>query len=147
MANKVLSPTAWTRRLQVTTSVYSVVTTIGTALVLGYITPELLLARTDIAPSDIDGFLVGFRITGIAFLLLNAVGIAALWDKAWVFWTILATDLFQGIGFFFVDWPGTGLRGLGILGTYLTDVGGGILGLVLLGFALRYRTAWAYQRH
>lgn len=138
--------TIWTRPLQRLTAVYSVATTVGTALVLGYVTPEVLLARTEIEPGNVDGWLIAFRAVGIVFLVLNAIGIAAVWDKAWVFWVILATDLFQGVGFFVVDWSSTGLSGLGMIGTYITDLGGGILGIILLGFLIRYRTPWAYQR-
>jgi hypothetical protein len=108
------APTRWTRRLQLLTLVLGGDHG-GTAVVLGYIT---------------------------VFLVLNAIGIAAVWDRAWVFWVILATDVYQGVGFT-VDWSATGLRDIR---TYVTDVGGGVLRFILLGFAIRYRSAWAYQR-
>ncbi|MFC9997330.1 hypothetical protein [Nocardia sp. NPDC127526] len=138
--------TVWTEPLQRLTSVYSVATTAGTALVLGYVTPEVLLARTDIEPADVDQWLLAYRAVGFIFLLLNAIGIAAVRDKPWVFWIVLPTWLFQGIGFFAVDWPATGLRDLALIATYVTDLGSGLLALILLGFLIRYRTAWAYQR-
>lgn len=139
-------PTVWTRRLQLLTAIYSVVTTVGTALVLGYVTPEVLQLRTEASAADIAGFLPGFRAVGVAFLVLNAIGIAALWNKTWIFWVTLLTNLAQAVGFFTVDFEVTGMRGFGVLGTYVTDGGGGLLGLVLLGFAIRYRGAWAYRR-
>ncbi|GAB4585818.1 hypothetical protein [Nocardia sp. IFM 10818] len=141
-----LEATVWTKPLQRITSVYSVATTVGTALVLGYVTPEVLLARTDIEPAEVDQWLLAYRTVGFAFLLLNALGIAAVWNKAWVFWIVLPTWLFQGIGFFAVDWPATGLRHLALIATYVTDLGSGVLAFVLLGFVIRFRTAWAYQR-
>lgn len=140
-------PTVWTRRLQLLTSGYSVVTTIGTALVLGYVTPEVLEARTAATPAEIDAFLPGFRAVGTAFLVLNAIGIAALWNKTWIFWVAMLTNLAQAVGFFTVDFDTTGMRDLAVVGTYVTDGGGGLLGLVLLGFAIRHRgTAWAHRR-
>jgi len=138
--------TVWTRRLQLLTAVVSVFTTIGTALVLGYVTPEVLVARTVISPADVDGFVFGFRIVGGIFLVANAIGIAALWNKSWVFYLMILTNLAQGVGMFAVDFTATGQRDLAVLGTYVTDGGGGLLGLVLLGFAIRYRTAWARRR-
>lgn len=139
-------PTVWTRRLQLLTSVYSVVTTVGTALVLGYVTPEVLELRTAITATGIDAFLPAFRAVGIAFLFLNAIGIAALWNKTWIFWVVMLTNLAQGVGFFTVDFEANGMRDLAVVGTWITDGGGGVLGLVMLGFLLRYRSAWAHQR-
>ena len=139
-------PTVWTRRLQLLTSVYSVVTTVGTALVLGYVTPEVLELRTSASPEQIEAFLPGFRAVGVAFLVLNAIGIAALWNKTWIFWVAMLTNLAQAVGFFTVDFDTTGMRDLAVLGTWITDGGGGLLGLVLLGFGIRYRSAWAYRR-
>lgn len=39
-------PTSWTRPLQLTVAVGSVLTTIGTAIVLGYVTPEVIAATS-----------------------------------------------------------------------------------------------------
>ncbi|MGH8875940.1 MAG: hypothetical protein ACRD0P_01125 [Stackebrandtia sp.] len=139
-------PTVWTRRLQLLTAIYSVVTTVGTAIVLGYVTPEVLAERTDATAAQIVGFLPGFRAVGIAFLVLNAVGIAALWNKTWIFWVALLTNLAQGVGMFTVDFETTGMRDLAVIGTWITDGGGGLLGLVLLASLIRYRTAWAHTR-
>ncbi|ADD45375.1 hypothetical protein [Stackebrandtia nassauensis] len=139
-------PTVWTRRLQLLTAVYSVVTTVGTAIVLGYVTPEVLAERTTASAAEIDGFLPGFRAVGVTFLVLNALGIAALWNRRWIFWVAMLTNLAQAVGFFTVDFETTGMRDLAVLGTWITDGGGGLLGLVLLGFLIRYRSAWAYRR-
>ncbi|MBE1490876.1 hypothetical protein [Plantactinospora soyae] len=141
------TPTVWTRRLQLFTAVASVLTTVGTAIVLGYVTSETIQpAWPDKSPADIDGFLLGWRAVGIIFLIANAVGILALWDRAWIFYFMLVLNVIQGIGFLTVDRHEAGLRDLGNAGSILTDGGGGIVALVLLGFLVRYRTAWAYQR-
>lgn len=140
-------PTAWTRPLQLIVAVGSVLTTIGTAIVLGYVTPEAIAwAFPGRTIDELAGGLTGFHVSGVIFLIANTVGILALWNKAWVFYFVLVLDLAQGIGFLTFDREAAGLRGLGVFASVLTDGGGGLLGLVMLGFLLRYRTAWAWRR-
>lgn len=115
-------------------------------MVLGYVTPEVLLARTTFTPEDVPGFLAVFRPIGFVFLAANTVGLLALRNKAWVFYFVLILNLIQGVGFFWVDLEVMGLRDLGALGSVVTDGGGGIVALVMLGFLVRYRTAWAHHR-
>ncbi len=140
-------PTRWTRPLQLTVAVGSLLTTIGTAIVLGYVTPEVVAAYSpDLSAAQIDTFLVGYRIVGLIFLAANTIGILALWGRAWVFYFVLVLDLIQGIGFLTFDRAAAGLRDLGNIASIVTDGGGGVLAVVLLGFLIRYRTAWARRR-
>jgi hypothetical protein len=144
-ATRTRVPTVWTRRLQLFTAVASVLTTSGTAVVLGYVTPEVLRATSPhMSSGDIDRFLLGYRTVGIIFLAANCVGILALWNRAWIFYFVLALDVIQGIGFLTFNRQTAGLRDLGNIGSILTDGGGGIVALILVGFLIRYRTAWAH---
>ncbi len=55
-------PTAWTRPLQLIVAVGSVLTTIGTAIVLGYVIPEAIApAFPGLSGDEVDTFLVGRR--------------------------------------------------------------------------------------
>ncbi len=140
-------PTRWTRPLQLTVAVGSLLTTIGTAIVLGYVTPEVVAAYSpDLSVAQIDSFLVGYRIVGLIFLAANTIGILALWGRAWVFYFVLVLDLIQAIGFLTFDRAAAGLRDLGNIASIVTDGGGGVLAVVLLGFLIHYRTAWARRR-
>jgi hypothetical protein len=140
-------PTRWTPRLQLLTAVVSVLTTIGTAIVLGYVTPEVIQANSpDLSSAEINRFLTGFRAVGLLFLAANAVGILALWGKAWIFYFVLTLDVIQGIGFLVFDRGAAGLRDLANIASIVTDGGGGLLAVVLLGFLIRYHTAWAQQK-
>lgn len=140
-------PTRWTRPLQLIVAVGSVLTTIGTAIVLGYVTPEQVAANSpDLSAQQIDSFLIGYRIVGLIFLAANTVGILALWGRAWIFYLVLVLDLVQGIGFLTFDRAAAGLRDLGNIASITTDGGGGLLALVMLGFLIRYGTAWARHR-
>ncbi len=140
-------PTALTRPIQWITAVFSVLATMGTALVLGYVTPEILLAHTEIAPKDVAGFLFTYRVTGVVFMFANAVGILALWGKAWIFYFVLVLNVSQGIGALTVDveWTGLAEGPLALVGHYVTDGGGGVLAIALLASLLVYRRAWAYR--
>lgn len=140
-------PTRWTRPLQMTVAVGSLLTTIGTAIVLGYVTPEQIAAHSpDLSAQQINNFLIGYRIVGFVFLAANAVGLLAMSGKAWVFYFILALDIIQGIGFLTFDRTTAGLRDLGNVASITTDGGGGVLALVMLGFLVRYHAAWAKHR-
>ena len=140
-------PTVWTKRLQLITAVASVFTTAGTALVLGYVTPELLRATSpQLTPAHLTEFLIVFRAVGLLFLVANAVGIMATWGKAWIFYFVVVLDVIQGIGFLSFDRQTAGLRQLGDVASVVTDGGGGLLALVLLAFLVRYHAAWAYRR-
>jgi hypothetical protein len=130
-----------------TVAVGSLLTTIGTAVVLGYVTPEQVAANSpDLSAEQIHGFLVGFRVVGLVFLAANAIGLLAMWGKAWTFYFVLVLDLIQGIGFLTFDRAAAGLHDLGNLASIVTDGGGGVLALVMLGFLVRHRTAWARRR-
>ncbi|WP_188192602.1 hypothetical protein [Nonomuraea sp. SYSU D8015] len=67
------------------------------------------------------------------------VGILAIWNKAWI-------GLAQGICFLTFDREEVGLRELGNAASILADGAGGLPALVMLGFLLRYRAAWACRR-
>lgn len=141
------TPTAWTARLQWFTAAASLITTVGTAIVLGYVSPDMLHARfPDLTDDWIGGFLPVFQAVGFVFLAANAIGLLAPLGRPWVFYVVLVLDLVQGIGFVGFDRQDAGLRGLGLVGSIATDGGGGLVGLVLLASLLRYRTAWARRR-
>ena len=93
-----------------------------------------------------NGWLAGGTAISVILLAANAVGLLALWGKAWTFYFALVLDLIQGIGFLTFDRAAAGLRDLGNLASIVTDGGGGVLALVMLGFLVRYRTAWARYR-
>ncbi|GLY63607.1 hypothetical protein [Amycolatopsis taiwanensis] len=130
-----------------TVAVGSLLTTIGTAIVLGYVTPEQIAANSpNLSAQEIDSFLVGYRIVGFVFLTANTVGLLAMRGKTWIFYFVLVLDLVQGIGFLTFDRTSAGLHDLGLIASITTDGGGGVLALVMLGFLVSYRTAWARRR-
>lgn len=134
----------WSLRLQWLTSIVSVMTTTGTAIVLGFITPEVLADTfPDMTAAEIDSGLLRFRVVGVVFLFANMVGIYALTGKRWIFYFVLVLDLIQGIGFLTFDPAEKGVSGLATVGSVVTDGGGGLLAIALLAFLIRYRRSWS----
>jgi hypothetical protein len=153
------APTGWTRPLQVTTAICAVVFTIGTALQNFVIVDLAMLERTmqlagmtaEQATESAPGFLLGFRTVGCLYILGNAIGLLALRGRTWVFWAVLAVNLTQAAGVvaippevFQASVEEFGVAG--VMPSVITDGGALLLGLVLLGFLIRFRSPWAQRR-
>lgn len=153
-----LAPTRWTRPLQVTVGVASLVFTAGTTVqnfvIVNLETLEqmMLLAGADptAASADAPGFLTGFRVVGCLYIVGNALGILALKrrTRAWLFWVVLGVNLTQAAGVFMV--PGEMFAAavdrfgwVGVLPSAVTDSGALLLSVVLLATLIRYRHPWA----
>lgn len=139
------APTAWTTRLQWLTSIVSVMTTAGTAVVLGFITTDVLTAEfPEMTAAEINDGLLRFRVVGLVFLFANMVGIYALTGRRWIFYFVLILDIVQGFGFLTFNPSEKGVRDFAMIGSIVTDGGGGLLAIILLAFLIRYRNAWAH---
>lgn len=157
--NPGLTPTLWTRRLQVLTAICSVIFTIGTALQNFVIVNQDMLEHSmqlsGMTPAEAadnaPGFLLGFRIVGTLFIIGNALGILALSGRTWVFWLILVVNFIQATGVVAIPpevWEATMDKygWIGMLPSIVTDGGALILVIVLVVSFIRYRTPWAQRR-
>ncbi|MCO1653741.1 hypothetical protein [Pseudonocardia humida] len=153
--------TLWTRPLQVLTVVCSAVFVLGTAaqafLVIDtdLVAHAMRLAGTSAAAAERDapGFVAALRVTGLAYLLGNAVGLLALTGRAWVFAVVLVVNATQAAGVVAGLVPVVVLQAShdrfgvpGLLPTLVTDAGAALLVLVLVGFLVRFRAPWARRR-
>lgn len=152
-------PTRWTRPLQLLVTICSVVFTIGMTL-QNFVIVDLslmeetmrLAGQTPAEASDnAPGFLLGFRIVGVVYMVGNALGILAYRGYSWVFWVALVVNVTQAAGvvaipseFWEAAWNEYGF--VGLLPSIVTDGGALLLSIALLGVLAVYRTAWAYQR-
>jgi hypothetical protein len=122
------------------------------------VTPDMLehtmrlagLTAAEAAASG-PGWLAGFRIVGTLFIVGNALGILALRGWGWVFWLAVAVNVGQAAGIVMIPpevWRASiDLYGpAGALPSAMTDGGGLLLALVLIGSFIRFRTPWARQR-
>lgn len=156
-----MTPTVWTRRLQILTGTCAIVFTIGTALqnfvIVNVDMMELTMRLAGQSPAEAEAnapsFLRGFRLVGSLYIVANALGTLAFWSRArWLFWVVIAVNVTQGAGVLGVIPPEVFEASLemygpvGLLPTIITDGGALILTIVLLGFFLRYRTPWAQRR-
>lgn len=145
----------WTVPLGRLTAIASVVFTLGTALhnfaVIDAAVIEEMMRRAGGADpaGDAPGFTTGFRIVGTLYILGNAAGVLAWWRRpAWLYWVVLAVNLTQGLGWLMIPsemWSVVADR-YGLVGTLpsaVTDAGGALLALVLIGALVRYRRTWA----
>ena len=154
-----MTPTIWTRRLQILVLVCSLVFTVGT-VVHGFVimTPETMQETMRLAgksPADAaeaaPGFLTGFRIVGALYAVGNAVGLLALRGRAWVFWTVLAVNATQAAGPFgmipreMFEAAADAYGPAGLLPSLVTDGGALLLTLVLVGSLVKYRRPWALR--
>ncbi|WP_147918264.1 hypothetical protein [Ruania zhangjianzhongii] len=150
-----LTPSRWTRPLQVLTALCSVVFLIGTTL-QNFVVVDVALIETMMTQAggadpggEAPGFTTGFRIVGCLYMLGNALGILAFWLRSrWLFWVVLAVNLTQGLGFAMIPsqmWTAVIERyGVpGILPSAVTDGGAALLAAVLIGTLVRYRRPWA----
>lgn len=142
----------WTRRLQVTVAVCSVVFTIGTTLQNFVIVTLPMLEHTmrlaglteSQAVVAAPGFLGGFRLVGTVFIIGNALGILAWWlRRAWLFWLVLAVNLGQAAGV--VAIPPEVFRAsldlygpAGLLPTIITDGGALVLAVIMIASLVRH---------
>lgn len=153
-------PTRWTRRLQLLVTGCAVVFTIGTAL-QNWIFVDLTMMEHAMrlagqsaseAAASAPGFLSGLRLVGTAYVLGNAVGLLALWGRAWVFWVVLAVNLTQGIGWF-ITMPPVVLEAQGatpgaraLVTTVVVDGGALLLTVVLVASLVAFRGPWARRK-
>jgi hypothetical protein len=97
------------------------------------------------------GFLTGFRLVGVVYILGNAVGLLALSGKTWVFWVTLLVNVTQGAGVFVIP-PSViaAMRevhsGAAYVTTLIVDGGGLTLSAILLTSFIQFRQPWAYTR-
>lgn len=149
----------WTRPLQTTVLVCSVVFVIGTATQNFLIIDERAVidmmrsagSSAAQAQAQAPGFLFGFRLVGCLYLVGNALGLLARRGWAWVFWVVMVVNVTQAAGLvvippevFEVSRERFGVAGL--LPTLVTDGGAALLSVVLIASVVRYRTAWARPR-
>jgi hypothetical protein len=140
------------------TAACSVIFFIGTALhafaVVDTQLIEAMMRSAGVAePSgEAPGFTRGFQLVGCLYLLGNALGILAFWSRSsWLFWTVLAVNLTQGLGYIMIPpemWTEASNRyGVaGILPSAITDGGAAVLSVVLIAAYVRYRRPWAQER-
>lgn len=144
------------RWLAVLTAVCSVVFTVGTA-VHGFVIIDAdlvaeMMRRVGSAGSA-DGFTLGFRLVGAAYVVGNALGILAFWRQPrWLFWVVLAVNATQGLGWvrippvmWTVVFERYGVPGL--LPAAITDGGGALLALVFLAVLLIRLRPWGSPKN
>jgi magnesium-transporting ATPase (P-type) len=151
-----LYPTSWTRRLQHAVLYFAVAMIIGSILV-GFRfenTTEMtgVFQRTGLsaaaATQAASTFLVWYRLVAVLFCLLYALGAYGSWcGETWAFWyVILVFGVLGAGGVIFVPLQDTSLQGWGLVVSELTDGSSFLIGAMLFGAYVRYRTPWAQVR-
>lgn len=151
-------PTSWTRPLLILTGVCSIVFTIGTTLhAFAVVDTQLIetmmrMAGGDDPAGDAPAFTTGFRIVGCVYIVGNALGMLAFVIRsAWLFWTVLAVNVTQAMGWFMIPgemWTAAHERHgvAGVLPSAITDGGAALLVAALVAGLIRVRGPWAQQR-
>lgn len=152
----ILYPTSWTRRLQRAVLYFAGAMIIGslwvgfgfenTAVMTGVFQRTGLSAAA--ATQAASTFIVWYRLVAILFCLLYALGAYGSWRrKTWAFWyVILVFGVLGAGGVIFVPMQDTGLHGWGLVVSELTDGSSLLIGAILFGTYVRYRTSWAQAR-
>ena len=154
--------TMWTRPLQVLTSACAIVFTTGTILW------GLIMATTnaversmrlsgmsaaEAADAASGSFAIVGLVSGVVYIIGNALGILALKGWNWVFWVAVVINLTQGLGaalgmvppaVFHVVADEYGF--VGTLPSRITDWGGLVLAIILIASFAIFRTPWARRR-
>ena len=151
-----LHPTSWTRRLQRAVLYFAVAMIIGSILV-GFVFENTavmagVFQRTELsaaaAMQAASTFIVWYRLVAVLFCLFYVLGAYFSWQgKTWAFWyVILVFGVFGAGGVIFVPLQDTGLQGWGLVVSELTDGSSFLIGAILFGTYVRYRTPWAQLR-
>lgn len=148
--------TPWTRRLQRAVLYFTVVMIIGSIVVgFGFENAAVMTGvfqRTGLsaaaATQAASTFLVWYRLVAVLFCLLYALGAYGSWrGKTWAFWYVIVVFGVLGAGgVLYVPLQDTGLHGWGLVVSELTDGSSLLIGVILFGAYVRYRTPWAQVR-
>lgn len=151
-----LYPTPWTQRWQRAVLYFAVLMIIGSLWVgFGFENTAVMTGvfqRTGLSPAAAtqaaSTFLVGYRLVAVLFCLLYALGAYGSWrGKTWAFWYVIVVFGVFGVGgVLYVPLQDTGLHGWGLVVSELTDGSGLLIGALLLGTYVHYRTPWAQAR-
>ncbi|HLG76879.1 MAG TPA: hypothetical protein VKX46_10715 [Ktedonobacteraceae bacterium] len=151
-----LHPTSWTRRLQHAVLYFAVAMIIGSILV-GFVFENMAVMTGVFQRSGMSAaaatqaastFLVWYRLVAVLFCLFYVLGAYVSWQgKTWAFWyVILVFGMFGAGGVIFVPLQDTGLQGWGLVISELTDGSSFLIGAILFGTYVRYRTPWVQVR-
>lgn len=151
-----LYPTSWTRRLQHAVLYFAVAMIIGSLLV-GFVFENTTVMTAVFQRKGLSAaaamqaastFLVWYRLVAALFCLFYVLGAYVSWrGKTWAFWYVmLVFGVFGAGGVIFVPLQDTGLHGWGLAVSELTDGSSFLIGAILFGTYIRYRTAWAQIR-
>ena len=148
--------TPWTRRLQRAVLYFASAMIIGSLWVgFGFENTAVMtgvLQRTGLSPAAAtqaaSTFLVWYRLVAVLFCLLYALGAYGSWrGKTWAFWYVIVVFGMFGVGgVIFVPLQDTGLHGWGLVVSEVTDGISFLIGAILFGTYVRYRTPWAQVR-
>ena len=151
-----LHPTSWTRRLQHAVLYFAVAMIIGSILV-GFVFENMAVMTGVFQRSGMSAaaatqaastFLVWYRLVAVLFCLFYVLGAYVSWQgKTWAFWyVILVFGMFGAGGVIFVPLQDTSLQGWGLVISELTDGSSFLIGAILFGTYVRYRTPWVQVR-
>lgn len=153
-----LATTSATRKLQIVIALSSVIFTLGTTLhnfvIVNTSLIETMMQMAGAADpaAEAPGFTMGLRAVGCIYIVGNALGILALWNRSHaLWWTVFAVNITQGLGFIMIPssmWSAAAdaYGAWGILPSAVTDGGAIILALAMIAVLLKYRAPWAQRR-